>query len=244
MTQASTARRPLARAKTRTGAPQPPLQRRAAKGEAIVGGEPRVDLLPAEVHIGRRQRSFARRAWLGVVVVGVAVALAVAGAGLNAMQAASELASAEGETNTLLQQQQKYAEVRATEQQSALIEAGQGVGAATEVDWNAYISELKAALPVGVSIASLGIDSAGPTTAYAQSSTPLQGQRIATITVTVNSPTIPSVPDWTDSLRKLRGYVDSSIASITKQSAENGYTADITIHINEKAYDGKYAKGE
>ena len=244
MTQTSIERRILGATKKRSGAVRPATPPRPSKGEAVVGGEPRVDLLPAEVHVGRRQRTLARRAWLGVVVVGAAVALAVAGASLNAAQAGSELTTAEGETNTLLQQQQKYAEVRTTEQQSALIEAGQRVGAATEVDWSAYIAGLQAALPAGVTISALGVDSADPTTAYAQPTTPLQGQRIGTITVTVDSPTIPSVPDWTDSLRKLRGYVDSSISSITKQSSANTYTADITIHINEKAYDGKYAKGE
>lgn len=241
MTQTPTIGR-LFKSTPRTSTVQRAPRPRAAKGAAVIGAEPRVDLLPGEVHVERRQRTLARRAWLGVVVVGVAVALAAAGAGLNAVQSANQLAAAEGETNALLQQQQKYAEVRTTEQQSALIEAGQSVGGASEVDWSSYIAGLQTALPAGVTIASLGVDSAGPVAAYTQSSTPLQGQRIATITVTVTSQTIPSVPDWTDSLQGLRGYVDSSIASITKQSA--GYTADITIHINEKAYDGKYAKGE
>lgn len=242
MTQTSMAGRILRTTpRAKATAPIPPSK--AGKGAAVVGGEPRVDLLPIEVHIGRRQRALARRAWLGVVVVGVAAALAIAGAGLSAAQSASELASAESETNALLQQQQKYGEVRSTEQQSALIEAGQRVGGATEIDWSTYIAGLQRALPSGVTISSLGVDSAGPISAYTQSSTPLQGQRIATISVTVDSPTIPSVPDWTDSLSALPGYVDSSIASITKQSS-GGYTADITVHINEKAYDGKYAKGD
>ena len=243
MTQTPTAGR-LFRSASRTKPSPPAPAPRVVKGDAVVGAEPRVDLLPVEVHVGRRQRALARRAWLGVIVVGVAAVLATAAAGLHAAQSTASLASAEGETNSLLQQQQKYAEVRTTEQQSALIEAGQRVGAATEIDWKTYVSELQAALPTGVTIGALGIDAAGPTAAYAQSTTPMEGQRIATITATVNSPDIPSVPEWTDSLRGLRGYVDSSIASISRQSSANGYTADITIHIDEKAYDGKYAKGE
>jgi len=242
MTQTTAGRLPRTASRAEPSKPAPAP--RAAKGEAVIGGEPRVDLLPVEVHVGRRQRALARRAWLGVVVIAVAVALAVAGAGLNAVQRAADLTAVESETNSLLQQQQKYAEVRTTEQQSALIESGQKVGGATEIDWQGYVSELQAALPAGVTIASLGIDSAGPTAVYTQSSTPLQGQRIGTITATVDSPTIPSVPDWTDSLEELRGYVDSSIGSINQQSSGTGYTADITIHIDEKAYDGKYVKGE
>jgi hypothetical protein len=243
MTQTPTAGR-LLRSAPRSTVTRPTPPRRPAKGEAVVGGEPRVDLLPAEVHVERRQRALARRAWIGVVLLVVVVALAVGAASLTTAQSTSDLASAESETNTLLQQQQQYAEVRSAEQQSSLIEAGQRVGGATEIDWNAYVSELQAALPTGVAIASLGIDSASPISAYAQPTTPLQGQRIATVTVTVTSPTIPSVPDWTDRLSTLRGYVDSTISSITKQSSANSYTADITIHINDEAYDGKYAKGE
>jgi len=243
MTQTPTVGR-LFRATARTRPTSPAPTRRPGKGTVVVGAEPRVDLLPVEVHVGRRQRALARRAWLGVVVVGVLIALATAGAGLHAARSAAGLTSAEGETNSLLQQQQKYAEVRTTEQQSALIQAGQQVGAATEIAWKPYVSELQTALPSGVTIGALGIDAAGPTAAYAQSTTPLEGQRTATITATVNSPNIPSVPEWTDSLRGLRGYVDSSITSISRQSSTNGYTADITIHINEQAYDGKYAKGE
>jgi hypothetical protein len=222
---------------------RPPVPRGRGAG-GLVGIEPRVDLLPTEVHVERKQRATARRAWFGVVLVGVVVAIAVAASTLQAARAQSDLESVQGETSTLLVQQGKYTELRDVERRSALIEAGQAVGGAAEINWKAYITELQAKLPAGVTITQLTIDSQSPIATYAQSSTPFEGQRIATVTATVTSPTIPSVPDWTDSIAGVTGYVDSTISSITRQSSSNNYSAEITIHANEKAFDHKYSKGK
>lgn len=243
MTQSTITAR-FGRATPRSRAPRPTDPARLPRTDVVVGGEPRVDLLPAEVHTDRRQRDLARRAWLGVAGVGVVVALAVGAAGLHTMQATTRLSSAEAETNSLLQQQQQFAPVRVAEQQSALIEAGQEVAGATEVDWQSYVSGLRGVLPPGVTITTLGIETAGPLAPYPQASTPLQGRRIGTVTATVTSTTIPSGPEWTDSISGLQGYVDSTISSITRQSSGNGYTADITVHIDERAYDGVYTKAK
>ncbi|KQO63642.1 hypothetical protein [Curtobacterium sp. Leaf261] len=217
---------------------------KAAAAVVLVGREPRVDLLPTEVHVDRKERATARRAWLGVIVVGVVVVLAIGGVTVNGLRSQTDLAGAQNETSALLLQQQKYSEVRDVERESTLITAGQAVGGSTEIDWQKYLTELNASLPSGVSITGLSIDSATPLTTYVQATTPLQGQRIATLQIAVSSPTIPSVPDWTSGLSTLTGYVDSSITSISREGTADNYTASITLHINEKAYDGKYAEGK
>ncbi len=209
------------------------------------GGAPRVDLLPQEVHVERRARQAVRRAWLAVGVVGVAVSLGVAAATATSMTAGSELSAAEAETSALLGQQGRYAEVRGDEAQADLLEAAQKVGGATEIDWSAYLRSVQATLPSTVTISSVTVDSASPVAEFAQATGPLQAQRVATLTIVATSPTLPSVPDWLDSLRSLQGYVDASADSVTLASAtgSSGYTVDMTIHVDAKAYDGRYTGG-
>ncbi|MFZ7087337.1 hypothetical protein [Curtobacterium sp. RRHDQ10] len=218
--------------------------KRTAASTTAVGRDPRVDLLPKEVHVDRRARATARRAWLGVVVVAVVTVLLIGGATVNSVRSGSDLKAAQDETNSLLLQQQKYSEVRDVERQSTLIEAGQQVGGSTEIDWQKYLTEVQGYLPSDVAIGGLTIDSAVPMATFEQAKVPLQGERVATVDIKVVSASLPSVPDWTERLSKLRGYVDSTITTITKQTGDGatGYRASITLHINEKAYDDKYAE--
>ncbi|PZE28152.1 MULTISPECIES: hypothetical protein [unclassified Curtobacterium] len=213
---------------------------RAAVASSLVGREPRVDLLPTEVHLDRRERAVARRAWLGVVVLAVVVLLVAGGATVDAIRSRTDLATAQNETTSLLLEQQKYAEVRTLEGQIALLEAGQTVGGSTEIDWSSMLGNLASYLPSGVTITSMTITSANATVPFAQSTSPLDASRVAAIQVSVSSTSVPSVPDWTDRLSKLKGYVDSSIASIDRASDGDAYTASISVDLDEKAYDGKY----
>ena len=128
--------------------------------------------------------------------------------------------------------------------ETASVEAAQKVGASTEIDWKDYLTKVQSTLPTGVTITSVSIDSATPLESYAQSTGTLQGPRIATLTFTATSPSIPSVPDWLDSLAGLRGYVDASPGSVEKDSTTSTYKASITMHINQKAFDGRFASAE
>lgn len=220
--------------------PKVPKAGRALSLSDLIGRDPRIDLLPPEVHVGRRERARARRAWLGVVVVAVVVGLVVAAAALTAGHADDELTAAQERTTTLLAQQGKYGEVRSVERDTALLRAAQAVGGASEIDWGTYLTDLQAALPVGVTISDLSITSQDAVTPFAQSSSPVQGQRIATIQASVKSEAIPSVPEWTEALSGLKGLTDSAITSVAQDEDTGGYTGTITLHVDERAFDGKY----
>jgi hypothetical protein len=215
-------------------------QGRTAASGLVIGGRPHVDLLPTEVLVERRQRAGVRRAWLGVVVVAVAVGAVIVLASASAIQADSSLAEAHQETDSLLVQQQQYRDVRTTETQSELLRAAQSVGGSTEIDWQATLQRVQSSLPAGVTITGVQIDSATPMAPYEQATTPLQGQRVATLTIDAASPTLPSVPAWLDSVRKVPGYVDANANAVTLDTSTNIYTVDMTIHLDEHVYDGKY----
>ncbi|TSD10412.1 MULTISPECIES: hypothetical protein [unclassified Curtobacterium] len=245
------------RSRRRGAAPDPALrvaaetaervkrQRRTAPNEIVVGGRPSVDLLPTEVLADRRSRRVVRRMWAGVVLVAIVVGIATAGASLLSSQAHDDLTHAQEETLSLLQQQANYREVRDTEAGTALREAAQSVGGATEIAWQPYLASLKASLPAGVEITGVAIDSATPLETYAQADTPLQGQRVATLTIDAQSPTLPSVPSWLDAVKGLKGFVDATANSVTLDPTTGTYTVNMTIHVDQAAFDGKYQdKGE
>jgi hypothetical protein len=215
--------------------------RRRDRQQVVIGGAPRADLLPGEVHVHRRQRANVRRAWAGVVIVALAVGLAAAGASVTKSAADSQLAAAQNETVSLLQQQRQFSDVRSTESATSLLEAAQQVGGSTEIDWSSVLGSVQSKLPTGVRISGVTVDSASATEAYAQSVDPLQGQRVATLTIDAKTATLPSVPEWLDSVATVTGYVDATANSVTRDDASGEYTVNLTIHLNEKTFDGRFA---
>lgn len=203
-----------------------------------VGGAPRVDLLPPEVRADRRAAGLARRAWAGVVVVAFVVAIGSGAALLQRMNDEDSLLMAQGETQSLLTQQQQYAEVRKVQKDVALIGAAQKVGGSTDIDWPAYLEKIQATLPVGVTIVGVSLDQASPLAAYEQATAALQSSRVATVTIQVTSPELPSVTDILEGLATLPGFADAQPGSI---NLENGiYKADITMHLDAAVLSGRF----
>jgi hypothetical protein len=206
----------------------------------IIGGEPRVDLLPPEVRGQRNAAAVRRRLGVGVVLL---LVLAVGGsgaAGIQAIQAQAALAEEQARTADLLGQQRKYIQVRSVQDEVSLIQAAQQVGTSTEIDWKKYLSEVQATLPANVTLNTVVIASASPLTPYAQSTVPLQGVRVATLSFTASSPTLPEVPAWLNALTSLPGYTDASPGSVMLDAA-GVYTVNITMHIDQAAYTNRFA---
>jgi hypothetical protein len=208
------------------------------------GVEPRVDLLPPEVRAERRSGQMVGRAWLAVGVVAALVVIGTGAATLYSENAKSKLADSQAQTSGLLAQQAKYKDVRTYQTQSALVSAAQSVGGATEIDWNTYLAKVQASLPSGVTITAVTLASADPLKTFAQATTPLQGERVATLTFTATSAELPAVPTWLDDLTKLPGYTDASPGSVAFDATTKLYTANITMHITQAAYSGRFTTKE
>jgi Tfp pilus assembly protein PilN len=214
---------------------------RKQKGEALVlGGESRADLLPSEVLLKRKAKVVRRR--LGFVILVIAL-LVIGGTALvraQAQQAQANLAIEQANTQSLLMQQRKYVEVRKVQQQVDTIMAAQQVGTATEINWEQYLTSVQATLPPNVTIDTINVDSATPFAPYTQATAPLQGARIATLSFTAKSSTLPQVPAWLDALTTLPGYADASPGSVTRNET-GAYSVSITMHINEAAFTNRFA---
>jgi len=214
---------------------------RGGAANVTVGGAPRVDLMPPEIRTKRSQlrvRRTLRLALFGVFVIVVAACLGTWGL---ATVAQTTLTAAQVQQQRLVATQAKYSNVTTVKKSIVVVKAGQKVGDSTEIDWSSYLTQLQATLPQGVQMQSVSILSATPFSVYGQSTTPLQGERVATLTFTATSSGIPSIPVWLDGLKTLPGFVDATPGSVTAGLA-GIYTANVEMHINSQAFAYRFDK--
>ncbi|WP_431218738.1 hypothetical protein [Leifsonia xyli] len=221
--------------------PTPSKTAASQRRDAIaIGSEPRVHLLPPEVVADRKAAVVRRRLGLGVVAVVLIMGLGIFAAGTLAASAQRDLTAEQATTQSLLTQQLSYVKVRAVQEQLALIQTAEQVGASTEIAWTPYLQKVQATLPPNVTITGVAVDSSTPIELYPQSTASLQGPRVATIVFTAKSPSLPEVPSWLLALKTLPGYADALPGSVTLDQS-GAYTVTITMHVNEKAFSNRFS---
>lgn len=206
----------------------------------VVGGESKVDLLPQKLKDKRKGKVLRRRLGFLVVLVAVLVTGASALVRAQAVQAKLDLSIEQNNAQSILLQQRKYGEVQKIQREADTIQAAQQVGTSTEINWKNYLISVQATLPPNVTLDSVSIDSATPFASYAQASAPLQGERIATLSFTAISSTLPQVPQWLVALATLPGYSDANPGSVNRTDTGT-YSVNITMHINQAAFTNRFA---
>ena len=214
--------------------------RGAGGSNLAVGGSPRVDLMPPEIRVKRSQLRTRRKLRLALFGVFVVVVAACGATWAGATLAQTSLATAQQQQQQLIAQQSTYSGVTTLKDSIAVIKAGQVVGDSTEVGWNTYMYRLLATLPDGLSLDAATVDSATPFEEYTQAYVPLQGNRIATLTLTAKSTTTPTIPVWLDALKTLPGFVDATPGAVTL--SDGIYTSNVTMHIDTLAFAYRFDK--
>lgn len=212
-----------------------------ASGVLIIGAEPRVDLMPPEVHKERAAKVVRRRLILGVLGVLVITLVGSAAATLLSLGAQDQLVAEQSRTPGILAEQAKYVDARTVQGQVDQVKVAQQVGVSTEIDWKKYLEGVQAILPGSVAIQSVSITSASPLAIYAQPTAPLQGARVATVAFEATSSVLPDVPAWLTSLATLPGFADALPGSVTLNAQTKGYKVSITMHVNDAAYAQRFA---
>ena len=208
----------------------------------VLGGEPRVHLIPPAVLARKKGKELRRRLGLGVVGVIVLVAAGLGLATLSTAGSQAALLSAQQNTSTILQQHAKNGDVLKVKADAAAIQASQKTATAQEILWEPFIASFEATLPSGAAISSLSVSLDNPfgTTSAPTTTVPLQGPHIATVAATL-SMSQSSISGWLDSLSSLKGFVDVTPASVAVASG-GGYTVSITMHINSDALANRFTK--
>ncbi|WP_405217163.1 PilN domain-containing protein [Agrococcus sp. Ld7] len=206
----------------------------------VLGGAPSVDLLPREVRDTRKSN----RARRGVIAVAVLAIVATAGGGAAATYASIlaevQLASAEQRTEALLARQSEFVEVTTLQRQIEERTAARQVITGTEIDWQSVLADVRATLPEGAVVTALAVDGASPMEPYAQAGVPLQGPRVATVSITVQSSTIMSAADVVDALEAVPGFTDVQVPTTAVVDAGIAETTFV-LHLDEGAYSARYA---
>ena len=222
-----------------------PTRTNAAPIHLVVGGEPRVHLLPVEVSQRKKLRELKRKLLTYGVIALVLVFAAYGAATFVLTTAQSGLSSAQTTTAELLAQQAKYGTVTKVNTDIASIKAAQITTTNQEILWEPFIAKLQATLPSDAILSSVNasIDSPGGVTNDSGSSTPpaavpLQGTHIATVLI-VATMAQSEVPGWLDRLPLLAGYSDSEVGSVT-QAGSGRYVVQVTVHLNSQAISNRF----
>jgi Tfp pilus assembly protein PilN len=218
---------------------------RAAKAmrDAVVGGEPRVDLLPPEIAAEHRGRSLRRSLAAAVIAAVVVTGTGVAAVTWEAQRSEASLAVVQARTAELLVAQGQYAPVRQAQEEVDATLAARQLAASVDIDWSGYLQQIRARLPGDVVLGTVVLDAGSPWAPYAQSVAPLQPSRVATISLTLTSVSLPSLPDWLDAMATLPGYADSAPTRVVLLDS-GSYEVSLTVHVNADAYSNRFADQE
>lgn len=211
----------------------------SARTSLVLGGEPRVSLLPPEAALREKARGMRRLSILLLVLV-----IVIVGAGygyalsLNATAQAA-VSSAQSETNALVGQRKKYA--KATNVASLVSGVGEAkaLGASTEVLWADLIDAVRGSLPEGVLIESATMKGRAPWEPEFTPAGPLRQPRVATLTIVISSPTILDATAIVRSLVDVPGFADATPDSVTE--ADGIYSTTVTLNVDDKALSNRFA---
>ncbi len=215
------------------------MSRVAPQSGLVLGGQPRVELLPPEVALGEKARATRRRLIALFIVVLLVVIVGYGAAVFHGQQAQGDLAAAQARTGVIQAERQKYAAVTTTDALITDIEAARTLGASTEIIWSDLLDSIRASLPAGVTITSATMKGTAPWEAALSPAGPLREPRIATLAIVISSPTIFDATDIVRSLVNVPGFADATPDSVT--GGAGGYSTTITLNVNDKALSGRFA---
>jgi hypothetical protein len=214
-----------------------------AEHDPVIGGEPRVDLLPPEVTAEQKGRRLRRALAIAVVAVVFVTGGGIAAATWAAQRSQASLAVVEARTAELLAAQGEYVEVRRAQEEVDATVAARRLASSVDIDWTDYLQQIRARLPGDVVVGAVVLDAGSPWAPYGQATAPLQPSRVATVNLTLTSPTLPSVPDWLEAMATLPGYADSAPTRVALLDS-GGYEVSLTLHVNAEVFSNRFAEAE
>lgn len=209
----------------------------------VLGGEPRVNLLPPEV--GERARQRGVRARLGGVVVLSALLVAV-GYGYAWWQTAlaeGVLATEQARSNALLNEQLTYTEASAMKGLVDSTVLAQQVAVSGEVVWADIVAELgTAADGIPVTLVEYTAEGRAPWQAYLTPSGVLRAPRAASISLVFASASPVDVTAFQRRIDALDIVADSSIDTV--QYLPGGYRTTLMVNLDMLALTDRYPASE
>lgn len=217
-------------------------QSKRGEQKLVFGAPPRADLLPPEVRSDVKVRKQRR----GLVAIAVlAIVAVIVGYGASAVYLSSTQLALDSEhlrTDELLAEQAKYVAARQMSNQIVLSKKMQIDGTSTEIDWEAYLSEMESIMPTGMALASYTVSGSTPMLPFGVSNDPLQGPRVAEISFSGTTKDLSSVANWLDRLAVIEGFADAQPPTVTGEPGK--YVFSVIVHLDEQAFAGRFLVAE
>lgn len=210
------------------------------KQNLVLGGAPRVFLMPPEAALREKARGMRRLAMLLLVLVIVIVGVGYGYAFSRNSSAQSALTLSQTQTKLLIGQRQQYAKATTVGSLVSDVAESKTLGASTEVLWADLIDSVRGSLPDGALIESATMKARAPWEPEFTPAGPLRQPRVATVTIVITSPTILDATAIVRSLVNVPGFADATPDSITE--ADGLYSTTVTLNVNEKALSNRFAK--
>ena len=220
---------PAARAARPAKAPRPAKIR---ADQLPIGGVPRVDLLPPELKASRAWRRARGKALLAVLC---AALLIVAGAGAARWWAQVNIDgrdAAQARTTELLAQQSEFVEVNQVRGAISATETALTQASATDVVWRDLLADLQTALPGGTRITTLTIEADSPVQELAAPTDPLRADRIASVTFTAVTGSVPDVVAWARAVLDVPGVVYAAPRATVADESATSFTVEMSVDID------------
>lgn len=214
---------------------------RPVKGELELGAQPSIDLTPGDVKARRRGTGLRRALVMTLIGAIVIVAAGYAAAFVRAGAASVQLDVAHARTEQLLAERQEYAEVIDVTRRGEEITRAREELTVTEVLWKPFIDELIGVFPTDAVLTSVSTQGRLPADAELVPAGPLRQQLVASITVAVQTTTLPDAAGWMRRIAKLPGYADHAPTSVS--FADGKYTTTVSISLSEEALASRFGEG-
>jgi hypothetical protein len=198
-----------------------------------LGGMPTVDLLPPEVGMRRKERTL-RSVLVFLVLVTVAVVIvAWELSSLLAQSAQNQLAAEQAKTQDILTQQQSYSELTTTRSLVAEATGARTLFTSTEVTWADIVATMKSALPPGAFITTATLTGRAPWEGTLAPTGALEGERVATISLTVDTVTLDDVAAYQKALSTEK--FAAGVSPDTISNANGVFTTVFRVDLNSTA---------
>jgi len=182
----------------------------------VLGGSPRVHLLPPEVGDRKRGASIRRSVVIAVIGVVVISAAAYSYASWLAIEAGMKNDAALAESATLIAAQGEYSEVRTLSDLLQSLGDARQVGALTEIDWQAFYARVVPTLPAGLTLASFNVEANSPVQDVEVTPLPGRTPGVATVSMVASTTNLANAESWVNSLATLPDFAGASITSVSK----------------------------
>jgi hypothetical protein len=210
--------------------------------DLVLGGEPRVQLLPATVKQQEKNRETRQ---LLMLLVALAVTVVVAGIAFSwfrTLAAEVQLEAAHQRTADLLTEQAEYAEALSVSDFIAASREAQRVATSNEIDWLSLEAEIETFLPAGATVDGVDFQAPAPWEPTLVPEGPLRSERIAVAKITVRSDSYQAAAQFVAGLPKLIGFSD---VVITGSAFQNGkYETNVTITLDADARAERFVEDE